>query len=90
MENPKIGVKMNTKVLKSEETDLLREILLRHRSPLSTMIDSIGIVPLTNEQREELRGVIADELVETGLGKDDEPNERGLLLERLIDRLGHL
>ncbi|MGZ3595248.1 MAG: hypothetical protein ACXU9G_06275 [Syntrophales bacterium] len=81
---------MNTKVLKSAETDLLREVLLKLRPPLLTMIDSIGIVPLTDNQREELRSVVADELVETGLGKDDEPNERGLLLEHLIDRVGHL
>jgi hypothetical protein len=55
----------------------------------------IGIVAfqsavLTNDQREELRQILTDELMETGLGDDDEPNERGLLLEELIDKLGHL
>jgi hypothetical protein len=90
MANPKIGVEMNVKALEPEETYLLREALLKHRPSLLTMIELIGIVPLNDEQREELRGAIADELLETGLGKDDEPNKRGLLLEQLIDRLGHL
>jgi len=81
---------MSINMLKLDETNLLKEVLLRHQPSRMTMLDSIGIVPLTNDQREELREVIADELLETGLDKNDEPNERGLLLEHLIDRLGHL
>jgi len=78
------------KVLRVEEVNLLKEVLLKHNPSLLTIMDSIGVVPITDEKREELRGVISEELLETGLGKDDEPNEHGLLLEHLIDILGHL
>ncbi|MBP6940667.1 MAG: hypothetical protein KBB65_02745 [Syntrophorhabdaceae bacterium] len=81
---------VNIKILKPEESDFLQKVLLKHHSSLLKIMDSIGMVPLTDEQREKLREVLANELLETGLGKDDEPNERGLLLEGLIDRLGHL
>ena len=77
------------KMLKLEETIQLREIIQKHRPSLLSILDSIGIIPLTDEQREEFRGAIADELLETGLNESDEPNQRGLLLEDLIDRLGH-
>jgi len=45
---------------------------------------------LTEEHRDELRQTLTHELMETGLREDDEPNGRGLLLEELIDKLGHL
>lgn len=77
-------------ILKSDEKDLLREVLWKHRPNLMILVDDLGNIPLFNAQREELREALADELVETGLDKNDEPNERGLLLEKLIDRLGHL
>lgn len=54
------------------------------------VLDSLQDVQLTEYQRDELRQAVTDEFSETGLRKDDEPNERGLLLEELIDRLGHL
>jgi hypothetical protein len=54
------------------------------------IVASFQSAELTNDQREELRQILTDELMETGLGDDDEPNERGLLLEELIDKLGHL
>ena len=78
------------KALIVEEIDLIKEILSKHHPSLLPIMDSIGIVPISDEQREELRGAIADELLETALSKDDEPNKRGLLLEHLIDLLGHL
>jgi hypothetical protein len=53
-------------------------------------LEELGAVPLTTAQREELRGVLADEFSATGICADFEPNPRGILLERLIDRLGHL
>jgi hypothetical protein len=35
-----------------------------------------------------LREIVADELLETGLSADNEPNARGHLLEAIIDWLG--
>jgi hypothetical protein len=50
----------------------------------------LGLVPLTDKQREEIRGAVAEELIETGLTEEDEPNEKGLLLDDLIGRIGEL
>lgn len=72
--------------LPSKMATLLDEILLR-RCP------NVGFVPdtqLSESQREELRQAVTDELIETGLQENDEPNQSGLLLEELIDRLGNL
>lgn len=44
---------------------------------------------LDNVTREELRGILADELVEAGLAADSEPNAHGLMLEATIDWLGN-
>jgi len=81
---------MSLKMLKSHEMKLLKEVVLKHRPSLLPLLDSLGRVSLTTKQREDLRGAIAEEFSQTGLGKNDEPNSRGRLLENLIDRLGHL
>ncbi len=69
---------------------LLRQIVSKHEPDLLRLVGSIGSVPLTTEERESLREIVARELVETGLGPNDEPNDRGLLLEDLIDQLAHV
>jgi len=43
---------------------------------------------LSPDERLALQQTVADELVSTGLGKNDEPNERGVMLEALIDAIG--
>ncbi len=40
---------------------------------------------VTPEEFSELSKALSDELVEAGLGPDDEPTEYGILIERLID-----
>lgn len=77
-------------MLMPREKDVLLEALSKHRPILLTLINHIGIIPLSSEQRENIREALADELVETGLDENDEPNSKGLLLEHIIDRLGHL
>jgi hypothetical protein len=69
---------------------LLSEVLWKRDPSMIGIVASFQSAELTNDQREELRQILTDELMETGLGDDDEPNERGLLLEELIDKLGHL
>jgi hypothetical protein len=76
--------------LKREEINLLKDIVSRNNPSLMWIVDSIGKSPLSVDQREELRGVIATDIIQTGLREDYEPDERGLLLENLIDRLGHV
>ena len=69
---------------------LLSEVLWKRDPSMIGVVASLQDVQLSDDQREELRQAVTDELIETGLRDDDEPNERGLLLEELIDRLGHL
>jgi hypothetical protein len=69
---------------------LLSEVLWKRDPSMIGIVASFQSAELTNDQREELRQILTDELMDTGLGDDDEPNERGLLLEELIDKLGHL
>lgn len=80
---------MSQKQLSANLKKLLGEVILKHKPVLLHLLESIGHKPLTIEQREELREIIATELCESGLDANDQPNERGLLLEELIDCLGH-
>lgn len=76
--------------LPSKMSELLSEVLWKRDPSMIGVVASLQEVQLSEDQREELRQAITDELMETGLRDDDEPNERGLMLEELIDRLGHL
>ena len=74
-------------MLTTEEAELLREVVWRREPSLLRLLEVIGRTPLTTVQREALREILADELCETGLRADDEPNERGLKIDDLIGRL---
>lgn len=78
---------MGREKLNPQEGELLREVLLRRRPALLGVLDTLGAVPLADERREELREALAEELCETGLREDGEPNQRGLALDDLISRL---
>lgn len=73
--------------LKAEEFDLLSKVIWRRNPSLMSLVHSLGETPLTQEEREQLRDVLADELVEHGLQPDDEPNEWGVKVDDLIGRL---
>jgi hypothetical protein len=47
-----------------------------------------GNLSLEAQQRFDLQQSLGDELCDTGLRADDEPNERGYALEELIDLVG--
>jgi hypothetical protein len=75
------------KVRKREEFDaLLRQVVERHCPEHLSKLAKLG--ELSDSERLALQQAVADELLATGLGDDDEPNERGLSLESLIDFLG--
>jgi hypothetical protein len=75
--------------LPASMTELLSEAVTKHRPDLTHLITALPDEELSEDQREELRQAVADEFCETGLREVDEPNQRGLILEELIDRLGH-
>lgn len=51
------------------------------------LLQSLGRRPLTRDEREALRGALADEMVAVGLEPSDEPNDYGRKLDDLIGRL---
>jgi hypothetical protein len=69
---------------------LLRRIIERRKPGLSPLLNEIGRHRVSDDEREMLRGVVADELVEAGLRPNDEPTAYGLALEAVIDWLGHV
>jgi hypothetical protein len=76
--------------LPAELSALLSEVLWKRHPSMIGIVASLQNVVLTDDQREELRQALTDEFMDTGLRENDEPNDRGLLLEELIDKLGHL
>lgn len=75
-------------MLNERELTLLRRIVWSRQPGLQKLTQEIGSAPLREEEREELRGLLAEELTENGLRPDGEPNEHGLEVDRLIGRLG--
>ncbi|HGM6732185.1 TPA: hypothetical protein ACKQBZ_003291 [Stenotrophomonas maltophilia] len=57
------------------------EIAAKH----SFQLPEVGFMNLVESDRELLVDALLRELLETGLGADDEPNQRGLEIEEIID-----
>lgn len=74
-------------MLTGEELTLLREVLWKRQPVLLRVVNLLGESPLTDEQRDEIRNVLADELCETGLLPNDEPNQRGIALDNIIGKV---
>jgi len=68
---------------------LIREVLAVRAPEKLARLFMQPHVPLGDDERDELRGVLADELIATGLDSDDEHSARGHLIEDAIDWLGH-
>jgi 1,2-phenylacetyl-CoA epoxidase PaaB subunit len=74
-----------TNKLTAEEQTLLRTVL-RKRQPSSLwVVSSMDQKPLTPAQRDSIKGVLSDELRETGYGSD-----RAASLKTLIDFFNQL
>lgn len=72
-----------THKLHAEDLDLLRSVL-RKRQPSSLwLVSSLDQKPLTPAQRDSIRGVLSDEMRESGFGTD-----RAMALKKLIDFFG--
>jgi len=63
---------------------LLVEIAAKH----SLHLPEEGIKHLVQQQRESLIDALVQEFSEAGLGSDDEPNQRGVEIEEIIDLVG--
>jgi hypothetical protein len=73
--------------LSDEDRDLLQRAVDRHAPNLLPLLVSLGDRQLTGEEREGLRGALADELVSVGLDEDDEPTDYGQRIDGLIGKL---
>lgn len=69
------------------ELTLLGAILARRDPDMVPVIDRIGAVPLTNDERDRIRRAIVDELCELPEGSSD---RRALELEELLIHLGRV
>lgn len=73
-----------------EDIGEIRRIVWQRKPLLAGGLGELGHTRLDEAAREEIREVLAEELGDSGLDLTDEPNARGLQLERLIDVLGRL
>jgi hypothetical protein len=73
--------------LTQDEQELLRHAVAEHKATLLPLLSDVGHRPLTGDEREELRGALAEELTAAGLGADDEPTDYGRRVDDLIGRL---
>jgi hypothetical protein len=69
-------------------SNLLSELVRNYRPDQSNLDAQATLHRLPEKERDELRELFGEELCETGFGPDDEPNERGKMIESLIDWLG--
>lgn len=67
---------------------LLREVLLKRQPELISRISSTDMLVVTKEELDTIRELVGDELCQTGIDLNSEPNERGCRLEELIDAIG--
>jgi hypothetical protein len=65
--------------------DLLRDVLQKRAPELLPLMREGSEIVILEHQKRYIQDLVGDELSETGLRDDSEPNERGLALEKLID-----
>jgi hypothetical protein len=68
--------------------NLIAEVLAKYHPEWVPAFRASGIETFNDEQRFAIRQSCTDELCASGLSADDEPNERGIQLEEIIDVLG--
>jgi len=70
-----------------DEVALLRTLVRLRNPSLQPVVDSLGKIDLTPKEREGLRAVLLEEMIERGLDQEDEPNRYGALLDSMIGGL---
>ena len=74
-----------SKSLPSEMEYMLKDIISRRCPSLVDISKKIELSILTEVEKKSVIDVLTEEFCATGLGKDDEPNGRGVLIDDLID-----
>lgn len=75
--------------LDAQSRALLREVLQKRAPDLLSIAEDPAHL-ITESESDRLLLEIGQELVATGFDSNDEPNERGLSLERLLDNVNIL
>ena len=70
--------------LGSEEKEILRSVVRKRLPSLSWSVSAMSETPLNPTQREALKGLLMDEIRESGGAS----SERGAVLKKLLDRIG--
>lgn len=84
--NRAVGERMTAR-LRAESTRLLQEVVAKRDANASPLVLAMQSRSLTMAERAVLCNILADELAETGLGANDEPNTRGLALDEVISMI---
>lgn len=75
-------------VMVDNQDVLLMRYMVRYRNPeLLGLLENIGKRPLTPTEREALRASLDAEYQDSGLSSDKRPNNKGLIINELMDRL---
>jgi hypothetical protein len=74
--------------LSAESRTLLAEVLTKQSPDLLALLQRRG--DISEDERDALTTAISSEFTATGIDDDYEPNERGHLLERLLDEVNRL
>lgn len=72
--------------LSTEEFEALRTVIGKRNPQLLKQIHSMVGSEYSYKQKEQIKNLLADELVENGLRPDDEPNKYVELLENTSDK----
>ncbi len=81
------AVNASPRSLTKEELALAREVIDAQAPGRVDLLDALQSSELTPVQREQIAHLITLEFAGSGLRSDDEPNERGLRLESLLDEI---
>ena len=73
--------------MRGELKALLQDVVRKQRPDLIGSLPKAESGALTANEKRAFINAVSREFTASGLGSGDEPNERGLLLESLLDRL---
>lgn len=74
--------------LSEEERKVLEAAVAAHDPEGLPLLQAIGRRALTAEEKLRLQLALGDELLDSGLHPNSEPNGRGLMIESIIDHVG--
>jgi len=76
------------KQLTLDEFNLLKQIVERRNILKLSLVNLLGRQNLTEDEREDLRGILLEEMLSDGLDPCDEANEYGRTIDQLIGKIG--